>query len=236
VAVDLATERRTSGFTAWGVVAVLAVANVMSNRVLPDAAYVVWNVAVAVACVALARRSVTFAEMGFTRWRSGAAWGAALFVFTTVALLLAVTMPVFNDLYHDRRVSRGVPAMLYQAVVRIPLGTVVLEEAAFRAVLPALFAKRFGVVRGCLAASALFGLWHVLPALGLNRINPTMTKLFGDGAAGVGAAVIFAVAGTMLGGLWWCWVRYRAGSVLATMIAHVATNSVGYAIAWFVTR
>jgi membrane protease YdiL (CAAX protease family) len=214
----------------------LAVANVMSNRVLPASAYVVWNLGVAAACVGVGRRAATLEEMGFARWRSGAAWGAVLLVLTFGALALAVTMPVFNDLFHDRRVTSGWGSMLYQTLVRIPLGTVVLEETAFRAVLPALFAKRFGVVRGCVAASTLFGLWHVLPALGLNEINPTMTKLFGDGVAGIAVAVVFAVVGTLLAGLWWCWIRYRSGSVLATMIAHLATNSLAYAIAWFVAR
>jgi membrane protease YdiL (CAAX protease family) len=52
----------------------------------------------------------------------------------------------------------------------------------------------------------------------------------------VTVAVVFAVLGTMLGGLAWCWIRYRARSVLATILAHIATNSVGYVIAWFVTR
>jgi uncharacterized protein len=236
VAVGLATERRASAFVTVGVVAALAVANVMSNRVLPDAAYVVWNLGVAALCIVIGRRAVTLEEMGFARWRSGAAWGAVLLALTFAALALAVTMPVFNDLFHDRRVSSGWGSMLYQTLVRIPLGTVVLEETAFRAVLPALFAKRFGVVRGCVAASTLFGLWHVLPALGLNKINPTMTKLFGDGVVGIAVAVVFAVLGTLLAGLWWCWIRYRAGSVLSTMIAHVATNSVAYAIAWFVAR
>jgi hypothetical protein len=31
-------------------------------------------------------------------------------------------------------------------------------------------------------------------------------------------------------------VRYRARSVLATMIAHVGSNSVAYTIAWLVGR
>jgi len=31
-------------------------------------------------------------------------------------------------------------------------------------------------------------------------------------------------------------VRYRSGSVLSTMIAHVATNSVAYTIAFWVNR
>ena len=214
----------------------LAIANLMSNRVLPEAAYVPWNLAVAAVCLLIARSAATPAEIGFTRWRSGAAWGVTLFVFTAGLLLLAVTMPVFNDLYHDRRVGAGWSTMLYQTIVRIPLGTVVLEETAFRGVLPGLLAKRFSLARSCFLASLLFGLWHVLPALGLNKVNPAMTQLFGDGAGGVAAAVLFAVIGTLATGLWWCWIRYRSGSILSTMIAHLATNSVAYAIAWFVTR
>ncbi len=214
----------------------LAIANLMSNRVVPDAGYVPWNLAIAAACVVIARPAATPAELGFTRWRSGVTWGVTLFIFTSGLLLLAVTMPVFNDLYHDRRVGSAWSTMLYQTIVRIPLGTVVLEETAFRGVLPGLLAKRFGLLRGCFVASLLFGLWHVLPALGLNKVNPTMTELFGDGTAGIAAAVVLAVIGSFLAGLWLCWIRYRSGSVLATMIAHVATNSVAYGIAWFVTR
>ena len=214
----------------------LVVANVMSNRVLPAAAYVPWNLAVAAVVVLIARKAVPVAAMGFTEYRRGFILGIVIVVLTTGGLLLAVTMPVFNGLYHDRRVSSSFGSMVYQTVVRIPFGTSVVEETAIRAVLPALLAPRFGLLRGCIGASLCFRLWHVLPALGLNKVNPTASDVFGKGAAGTAAAVAFAVVGTMLGGLLWCWIRYRARSVVATMLAHVATNSVGYVIAWFVTR
>jgi membrane protease YdiL (CAAX protease family) len=218
------------------VLLVLAVANVVSNRVLPTWAYVPWNLAVAAAIVWIARRMVGWDDLGFREWRRGAAWGLVLLVLTTGVLLLALAMPAFNDMYHDRRVSGGTAEWLYQAFVRIPLGTAVLEETAFRAVLPALFAHRWGVLRGSVAASVCFGLWHVLPALSLNEVNPTATKVFGHGAGGVAVAVVFAVVGTAIAGLWWCWIRYRSRSVLATMIAHVASNSVAYTIAYAVGR
>lgn len=215
---------------------VLVVANVMSNRVLPEWAYVPWNLAVALVIVLIARREVTLADMGFTAWRRGAAWGLVLLILTTGALLLALAMPAFHQMYHDRRVTGGTWTWLYQAFVRIPLGTAVLEETAFRAVLPALFATRRGLLRGCALASIWFGLWHVLPALHLNSLNPTVAKLLGHGPAGQMVGIAFAVVGTALAGMWWCWVRYRSGSVLATMLAHVATNSVAYTIAFLVNR
>ena len=101
---------------------------------------------------------------------------------------------------------------------------------------PALFVARWGVVRGYAAASICFGLWHVLPALSLNKVNPVATRLFGSGVGGVAVAVVFAVFSTALAGAWWCWIRHRSGSVLATMMAHVASNSGAYTIAWLVAR
>ena len=67
-------------------------------------------------------------------------------------------------------------------------------------------------------------------------MNPTANTVFGNGNSGATAAVFFAVISTMAAGLAWCWLRYRSGSVVTTMIAHVATNSVAYVIAWFVNR
>lgn len=215
---------------------VLLVANVMSNRVLPGWAYLPWNLAVAAVLVWVAQREVTLPQMGFTRWRSGAAWGAVLFVLTVGVLLLALTMPTFHEMYHDRRVEGSWWAWLYQVFIRIPFGTALLEETAFRAVLPALFAVRWGLLRGYVAASVCFGVWHVLPALGLNEVNPVMTRWFGTGVGGVAVAVVFAVAGTTVAGLWWCWVRHKSGSVLATVLGHIASNSVAYTIAFVVNR
>lgn len=214
----------------------LVVANVMSNRVLPAAFYVPWNLAVAGVLVLVARGHVSDAELGFAEWRRGAAFGMTLLFATAGVMLLAVAMPVFHDLYRDRRVGGGLTTLAWQAGIRIPLGTVVLEEIAFRSVLPAVFAVRYGVLRGCMLASVLFGFWHVLPAWGINRVNPTATQIFGTGLAGEAVAVVLAVIGTTIAGLWWCWIRYRARSVLSTMIAHVATNSLGYLIAYFVVH
>lgn len=216
------------------VLAILALSNVLMNRVLPGWSYVPWNLAVAATIVWVANDELPLAEMGFTRWRSGLRWGLALLAATTAVLLVSLLFPVFREMFDDRRVDGGAWGWAYQALVRIPLGTAVLEETAFRAVLPALFARRLGVVRGCIVASVWFGLWHVLPAWNLHQVNPVAERLFGDGALGLVAALLFAVVGTTIAGLWWCWVRYRSGSVLSTVLGHVATNSVAYTIAFVI--
>ncbi len=235
-AIDAPFDRRRWRNATAGVGVVLVVANLMSNRVLPAWAYMPWNAAVAVAIIVLALKATSNEQLGFTAWRRGAAWGTVLLVLTIGVLALGIIMPAFNDLYHDRRVSSGTATWLYQAFIRIPVGTVLLEEVAFRAVLPGLFMMRWGVLRGCIAASLCFGLWHVLPALTLNEVNPVATRLFGTGAGGVAIAVVFAVCSTAIVGMWFCWIRLRSGSVLATMMAHVASNSGAYTIAWLLTR
>lgn len=215
----------------------LVVANVVSNRVLPDWAYLPFNLAVVATLVVLARRAgLTNEELGWQQWRRGAAFGATLAFLTLVVLLVGLAVPALRELYEDDRVDGAVGLWLYHAAVRIPLGTVLLEEMAFRSVVPAAAAAHLGVRRGVVVASVLFGLWHVLPALGLGDVNPVFEDVFGTGAWGTIVAVLFAVVGTTVVGLWWCWIRYWSGSVLATVIAHVASNSLAYTLAWAVTR
>ena len=236
IAIDEPVRGTGAGATTALVIALLAVANVMSNRILPSELYVPWNAGVAIAITVLARRLASDRELGLGEWGRGFRFGMVLVVATLGIFLMSVAMPAFNELFEDERVSTGVATLLYQAVIRIPFGTVLLEEMAFRSVLPGLIAKRYGVLRGSIWASALFGLWHVLPALNINTVNPIARDVFGGGVGGKVAAVVFAVVGTMIAGLWLCLIRYRARSVLASMLAHIATNSIGFTIAWFVAR
>ena len=159
-----------------------------------------------------------------------------LFALTAGVLLISLAIPVFHQMYHDRRVSAGVWTWIYQAFVRIPRGAALLEETAFRAVLPALLAIRWGFLRGCVLASLCFGLWHVLPALNLGRINPEAASWLGRGLTGELVGVAFAVVGTAIAALGWCWIRYRSRSVISTIIAHIASNSVSYTIAFLINR
>ena len=164
--------------------------------------------------------------------------------------LLAAALPATRQVFDDRRVDGGWEFLVYHAVVRIPLGTVLLEELAFRAVLPAFLSschvgsprsgrfdmtessRRRDMYRGVLVASLLFGLWHVLPAWEVNEANPVLGDAFGNDGLGQAATVVLAVLGTFVAGLGLCALRYWSGSVLAPILVHVTTNSAAYALAW----
>src|SRR4029450_7903746 len=115
----------------------------------------------------------------------------------------AVALPPTRQAFADTRAtSLSGAALLWHLLVRIPLGTALLEEVAFRGVVYAMVERRRGVrgggvgsaVRlGVVGSSLLFGLWHVLPSLGLRRANAAVADVLGSGPAG---AVVAAVAAT----------------------------------------
>ena len=147
------------------------------------------------------------------------------------ALAVAWAVPALHSLLDDARVRRLPPgAVVYHALVRIPLGTVLLEEIAFRGALFGALARTSDRVRAALASSVVFGLWHVRPTLGLLDANDVAD----DPAARAGAVVV-AVLATAAGGMFLCALRVRSASTLAPIIAHTSTNSLGL-LASAVTR
>ena len=68
----------------------------------------------------------------------------------------------------------------------------------------------------------LFGLWHLPPAL---------RDASDKGAAGAVGVVVGTIAVTTVAGAAFAWLRLRSGSLVAPMMAHLATNSFAYAAA-----
>ncbi|MFD7655407.1 CPBP family intramembrane glutamic endopeptidase [Actinosynnema sp. NPDC059797] len=217
-------------------VVVLVLATVLANRVLPGWAYPL-NGLVATACLlALARwAGLGLAEVGLDRRhvRRAALVGVGGVVVVGAVFGIALLVPAWREVFHDGRVDASGPgALLWVVLVRIPLGTVLLEEVAFRGVLPALLGAgerwRWGPVA---LASALFGLWHILPSLAL-RQNAAVDALFGD--APVLVTVVAAVVASALAGVGLHWCRHVGRGVLAPVLVHLATNCGGVLVAWWV--
>jgi uncharacterized protein len=244
----VAARRGGSGLTAGGVraprpglamalVVALAVAgNAATNVLLPAALYVPCAVLVALAAVLVAVRvgGCGARDLGLARADLGAGLRLGVVAMAVVAMALAVgvALPATRELFADRRVQEhSVAALLYATLVRIPLGTALLEETLFRGVLLGLGLRRWAPRVAVAWSSALFGLWHVLPSGGLAAYNPAVGGLL-HGPAGRLAVTAAAVAATALAGVLFCWLRLRAGSLLTPWMLHVATNSFAYAAAW----
>jgi len=213
------------------VIAILAVSNFVSNRAWPQA-YVPWNVAVTVVLLVLARRAgLSWNDLGLGRRgaRRGLLVGGLAVGLVAVVYLVALALPATREAFVDQRAAGSLTAALLAALVRIPFGTVLLEEVAFRGVLPALVGGSWW--RGALVSSVLFGLWHVLPSIGVDSSNAAMAAAFGSWGT-VAQAALAAVAMTGAGLVLMLWRRW-GGHLLTPALSHLATNSLGVLIAWW---
>ncbi len=205
---------------------VLVAHNLLGNLLLSQELYVPVNLAVAAVLLLIARRSgISWAEMGVGRSSvgRGAALGGAAFLLVGIVLVIAALVPATRHLFEDQRVAKVTgPTLAYQALVRIPLGTVVLEEVAFRGALLALLGRVTSTGAAVAWSSAMFGLWHVVPTIEALRAN----QLAPDVPALTAAVVATGAAGAVF-----CWLRLRSGSLIAPALAHVGTNSVALVVA-----
>ncbi|WP_406862764.1 CPBP family intramembrane glutamic endopeptidase [Streptomyces sp. HUAS MG47] len=221
------------------VVLVLAAVNAVNNRLAPGL-YVPVCVTTAALLLLIARLSgLTADDLGLGRdsVRRGARWGLILVAAVVTVYLAALAVPFTRDVFQDQRAAGlAVGELAYRVLVRVPLGTLLLEEIAFRGVLWAMMERRWGHMWATALSSLLFGLWHVLPSRGLTRANSAAEAVFGTGTAGVALSVVTAVAGTALAGVLLCELRRRSGSLIPPMALHWATNSTGYVLAWAVGR
>jgi membrane protease YdiL (CAAX protease family) len=167
-------------------------------------------------------------DLGLARpaWPAGLRWGgaAALLVAAAYALVL-LAAPLRHSL--PQEAGGDGRAVLTAVLVVIPLGTVLPEELAFRGLLLSLLGRGYGMLAGTWLSSGLFGLWHVLAALGGGAANAAITGAVGGGAPGTAARVVVTVVFTSLGGAALCWLRLRSGSLLAPALAHWTVNALG---------
>lgn len=216
-------------------VALLAAWNLVGNLALPAAWYVPANLVVAGALVALGRASgVTLDGLGLRRAAAPAGLRLGLVAAGAVAagIALGLALPATRRLFADQRLAGvSAPGIVYQALVRIPLGTVVLEEVAFRGVLLALLARVAPTGAAVAWCSVLFGLWHVIPAASALEANQLAAGPWARAGAIAAGVAVTALAGGLV-----CALRLRSGSLLAPAVVHVATNSLGALAAFMALR
>jgi membrane protease YdiL (CAAX protease family) len=232
-----ARHRRQALNATLAVVAALAAVNV-ARFLMP--AWSIWlSVAAAGALLLFARRTgLTWAQLGLCpkRFRAGRRWGIAAVTAVGVVYLVGVLMPTTRSAFLDSRYEFGLSQALTTAFVVIPLGTVLLEEVAFRGVLWGMLSRHMTTWRVVMVSSSLFGLWHILPSLNFAAAHEGLSSAAPH--AGLSATllvVLGTVAFTAVGGVVAAELRRRSGSVLASAGMHWATNALGVlfgVVAW----
>ena len=182
------------------------------------------------------RCALTKADLGLERSQvaSGLRWGGAAFALVLMVVVVASVIPATSGFLHD---SRGdIPLWrLILDLLWIALLTVIPEELLFRGVLLGAAMKKWGIVTGVFATSVLFGFWHIFPTLSTAEGNEKFSQADSTTLGRLGL-VAGAVVTTTIAGLIFCWLRVRSRSLVAPMVAHLATNGIALTVAWFVVR
>jgi uncharacterized protein len=221
------------------VLVVLATTNLLNNRLLPRA-YVVTGVVGSGVLLAAARRGgYSWDQLGLgpRSVAPGLALGAGAAGLVPLVYSVAAATPATRTAFLDQRMADASRAAIAErALVRVPLGTVLLEEVGFRGVLDAMLCSRYGHRQATAISALLFGLWHILPARDVRASNAAMSGMIRAGWTGEllsGAAV---VAGTAAGGAILSELRRRSRSLLPPAALHWALNGLGYVFAWRALR
>ena len=185
--------------------------------------YPVTNLGAAGLLVAAAAASgLTAADLGLTagQWRAGLRGAAGPAAALAAAWLTLAAVPASLPVLADQRIAGLTwPQVAYQVTVRIPVGTVLWEETAFRGVLQAALRRALPGPAAIAVTSGVFGLWHIRPTIAALRINGVAA----GGPAG-SARVAAAVAGTAAAGGLLSWFRHRSGSLVAPVLLHLTAN------------
>ena len=176
----------------------------------------------------------TRADLGLDRTAVGAGlrYGAGAFAIVLLVLIVAAVIPATNGFLHDSRAQISGGRLLYELGVSIVLLEAIPEEFAFRGVLLGSALRIWGPWRASLITSVLFGLWHIGPTLHTMSDNRAVAGASAS-VAGQVLVVLGAVAVTFVAGLVFCWLRLRSRSLIAPVMAHVATNGLALTVAWF---
>jgi membrane protease YdiL (CAAX protease family) len=222
------------------VTSVLVVVNLLTNLWARQHYLLIsfWATGVLLAIAWLAGLSWQSLGLDFT-WGTqtrGFIWSAALVGIVFVGYAVAAALPWTRKGFADARTAQiGVGRFLYEAFLRIPLGTALMEEVAFRGVLLAAISGVWGTVWGVAGSSILFGFWHLLPALEFHEASTTTDRL-GNSWKGKLITVSGQVLGTGLAGVGFCMVRIWSDSLLPAIALHASLNALGFALSWAFAR
>ncbi|MGE5134004.1 MAG: lysostaphin resistance A-like protein [Gemmatimonadota bacterium] len=229
VAVPVARKGRAALIGTALVVAALAALNVIEHYVHASGLLIA-PIAAAALLVFARVRGLTWEQLGLSRarLRAGALWGGGAIAVVALIYVVGVLLPATRSAFLDARYHLPVTGVLMSALVVIPIGTVLIEEIAFRSVLWGMLSRHMTAWRVLLTSSVMFGLWHVLPSLHLASANQGVGQaVHAAGASANVLAVLATVAFTALGGVVAGELRRRSGSLLASAGMHWATNALG---------
>lgn len=146
----------------------------------------------------------------------------------TIGTLLIAAIPFLRHYFLGENLAQASGKLIaFEAAIRIPFGTALVEEILFRGVLLGILLMHHSTLVALAIAAVIFGLWHIFPTITSIENNDVVAKAMQDKkrrkyGSVTGVVIITAMAGMLFG-----WLRIIAGSILAPWLVHWSINASG---------
>lgn len=197
-------------------------------RLVPKKWHLYLNIFIAAVAILLGFSfQLSLADMGLGHILPGIFVAIGASVIITAATLVISTIPPLRRFFLGDNLAQASGKLIaFEAAIRIPLGTALIEEILFRGVLLGLLLQHHSTLTALGISAIIFGLWHIFPTINTLESNDNLSALQAKKARQassiVGAVVVTTVAGLLFG-----WLRIIANSIIAPWIVHWSINASG---------
>lgn len=148
-------------------------------------------------------------------------------VVITAATLCISAIPFLRHYFLGDDLAHASGKLIaFEAAIRIPLGTALIEEILFRGVLLGLLLTHYDAFIAIIISSVIFGLWHIFPTINTLESNDGVAAVMHNKKRKTGS-VVGTVVVTFAAGLIFSWLRIIANSIIAPWLVHWSINASG---------
>jgi membrane protease YdiL (CAAX protease family) len=200
-------------------------------KLVPPKYHIFLNIFIAVIAILLGYGfGLSLSEMGIGAGYilKGILIALALSAIITLATLIIALIPFLRHFFlgEDLAHAKG-PLIAFEAAIRIPFSTALVEEVLFRGVLLGLLLTHYPTIIAITYAAIVFGLWHIFPTIKSLEHNDAAASLVGDKKSRQTIGVLGAVTVTTIAGLLFGYARVLANSIVAPWLIHWSINASG---------
>lgn len=200
-------------------------------RLVPVKFHLYLNIGISVVAITLGLAfGLNYTEMGVSLNHILPGFFVALtatLIIIAATLFISVVPPLRHYFLGGDLAHASGKLIAFEAAIRIPFGTALVEEILFRGVLFGLFLVHYNAPTAIVASSIIFGLWHIFPTINSLEHDKVMAAKMNGLKRRKAGAVSGTVIITGAAGLIFAWLRLIAGSIIAPWLVHWSINASG---------
>jgi len=202
-------------------------------RLVPRRFHIILNIGIALTAIMLGLGfGLTPKDMGISlaTITSGIIIAVVASIVITVTTLIIALIPPLRKFFLGDNLSKASGKLIaFEAGIRIPFSTALIEEVLFRGVLLGLLLTHYPTILARLYSSIVFGLWHIFPTIATLEQNDVTAQAIQHKKHRKYAGVTGTIIITTLAGLLFGYLRILANSIIAPWIVHWTINASGVA-------